>query len=122
MSSLQLIQSYHAKRVSDERLALRGGLSQTGHPAEIVRIKGGRSVSLRTGMIVQEGSPSQVLKRSMSEDQDDDMLRSMARRRKSALPVVKDFQKCGDCEKTFKRPCDLTYVLSCVPFGEGANL
>ena len=102
-----------SKHPSDERLRLEGGLSQTGRPAEIVRIKDGKSISLRTGKVIHEGSP-QSLKRSMSEESDDEMVRSMARRRKSALPVVKDVQKCSECEKTFKRPCDLTCVPSCL--------
>lgn len=41
-------------------------------------------------------------------DSDDDIMRSMARRRK-AQAAVKDVQRCSDCEKVFKRPCDLTY-------------
>ena len=101
----------HADCLSNEKLSLAGGLSQTGRPAEIVRVKDGKSISLRTGEEVQEGSPSQGLKRSMSEESDEDMMRSMARRRKSALPIVKDPQKCSECDKTFKRPCDLTSVL-----------
>ena len=97
---------------SNERLDLVGGLSKTGRVAELVRTKGGRSISLRTG---EEISADQMItakphgmKRSVSEQADEDVLRSMARRRKSAQPVVKDIQKCNDCDKVFKRPCDLT--------------
>ncbi|KAL8722606.1 MAG: hypothetical protein Q9225_000912 [Loekoesia sp. 1 TL-2023] len=32
----------------------------------------------------------------------------MARRRKSAQAAVKEVQQCQDCDKVFKRPCDLT--------------
>ena len=39
---------------------------------------------------------------------DDDALRSMARRRKSAQAPAKQVQQCRDCDKIFKRPCDLT--------------
>ena len=49
-------------------------------------------------------------KRPASEESDEDAVRSMARRRKSMQPVVKDVHKCRACEKIFKRPCDLTYV------------
>lgn len=99
----------------DEQISLVGGLSQTGHPAELVRIKDGKSISLRTGevtdleKIASDFHPS--LKRSGSEELDEDTLRSMARRRKSAQPQIKDVQKCRECEKIFKRPCDLTYAI-----------
>ena len=56
--------------------------------------------------------PSDVshLKRALAEESDDDVMRSMARRRKSAQPVVKEVLKCRECARIFKRPCDLTYV------------
>ncbi|KAL8695414.1 MAG: hypothetical protein Q9224_003401 [Gallowayella concinna] len=92
----------------DEMLVLHGGLSQTGRPAELVRIKNGQSFSLRTGTAVEPSSSAENAKRSVDEDSDDDPLRSMARRRKSAQAAVKDVQQCRDCHKIFKRPCDLT--------------
>ncbi|KAL8790835.1 MAG: hypothetical protein Q9213_000459 [Squamulea squamosa] len=92
----------------DERLGLHGGLSQTGRPAELVRIKNGRSISLRTGSVVDPSSSSGGAKQSVNEESDDDALRSMARRRKTAQAAVKDVQQCRDCDKIFKRPCDLT--------------
>ena len=80
---------------------------------ELVRIKNGQSISLRTGLVVEpETSRSQGLKRSVSEELDDDVLRSMARRRKAAQAAVKDVQQCSECDKVFKRPCDLTYGLT----------
>ncbi|MCJ1388016.1 copper-binding transcription factor [Xylographa bjoerkii] len=95
-----------------ERLHLVGGLGQTGQAAELVRTKNGRSISLRTGEEVladYASSPYQHgIKRSVSEESDGEVLRSMARRRKSAQPTVKDIQKCNECDKVFKRPCDLT--------------
>lgn len=39
---------------------------------------------------------------------DEDPLRSMARRRKSAQAAAKEVQQCRECDKVFKRPCDLT--------------
>ena len=49
-------------------------------------------------------------KRSSNEGLDDDVMRSMARKRKSAQPTLKDTaQQCSECDKVFKRPCDLTY-------------
>ncbi|MCJ1287150.1 copper-binding transcription factor [Xylographa opegraphella] len=96
----------------EERLHLFGGLCQTGREAELVRTKNGRSISLRTGEEVfidyTSASYQHGIKRSASEDSDEDVLRSMARRRKSAKPTVKDIQKCNECNKAFKRPCDLT--------------
>ncbi|KAL8921252.1 MAG: hypothetical protein Q9172_004132 [Xanthocarpia lactea] len=94
--------------VMDERLALHGGLSQTGQPAELVRVKNGQSISLQTGSAVDPSSTSGGAKQSVDDESDDDPLRSMARRRKSAQAAVKEVQKCRDCDKVFKRPCDLT--------------
>lgn len=39
------------------------------------------------------------------DDDDDDVLRSMARRKKNAKPEI---HECSLCDKEFKRPCDLT--------------
>ena len=65
-------------------------------------------MSLRTGEVVKS-SDSPVFGRASSEEcSDDDVLRSMARRKKNA-PVEKTMQQCSECDKTFKRPCDLTY-------------
>ena len=96
---------------SDERIDLVGGLGRTGRPAELIRIKEGRSILLRTGEDVSDETLADYqrgVKRCVGEDSEEDVLRSMARRKASALPVVKDVQKCSDCEKVFKRPCDLT--------------
>ncbi|KAL8772326.1 MAG: hypothetical protein Q9209_002538 [Squamulea sp. 1 TL-2023] len=87
---------------SDERLGLHGGLSQTGRPAELVRIKNGRSISLRTGSAMDPSSSSAGAKQSVNEESDDDPLRSMARRRKIAQATVKDVQQKH--EKTHSRP------------------
>ncbi|KAI4101531.1 MAG: hypothetical protein LQ339_005028 [Xanthoria mediterranea] len=92
----------------DERLGLHGGLSQNGQPAELVRIKNGQNISLRTGLAMGPSSSSGGEKHTLDEEFDDDPLRSMARRRKSAQAAVKQVQKCRDCDKIFKRPCDLT--------------
>lgn len=102
-------------RNNEERLELVGGLGQTGRVAELVRTtKDGSSISLRTGkrFSAEEMSARYQpgMKRSVSEESDEDVLRSMARRRKSAQHTLKDAQKCRDCSKVFKRPCDLTYV------------
>lgn len=46
------------------------------------------------------------MKRPISDqDADDDVLRSMARRKKNAKPEI---HECSQCDKEFKRPCDLT--------------
>ncbi len=78
---------------------------------ELVRIKNGQSISLRTGSVIEpEAARSHGIKRSVSEESDDDVMRSMARRRKAAQATVKDVQQCSECDKVFKRPCDLTYA------------
>ncbi|KAI9776479.1 MAG: copper-binding transcription factor [Peltula sp. TS41687] len=104
-----------------ERLVLEGGLSQTGRPAQLVRVKDGKSIPIGPempakeagGQVYKEGTFPSLMKRALSEQSDDDdqVLRSMARKRKlgpgemvSAPPP----QKCQDCQKEFKRPCDLT--------------
>lgn len=95
----------------DDRLGLHGGLSQTGQPAQLVRIRDGKSISLRTGEEVEkESGIGQRPENSMSMELDDDVQRSMARRRKAEQSAMKEYQKCKECDKLFKRPCDLTYA------------
>ena len=113
--SYDIIRVFLLKRRSDERLSLHGGLTHNGRPVELVRIKNGRSISLRTGSIVKAENSSLASpidsKRTASEEfDDDDVMRSMGRRRKGA-PPPKDIHHCRDCEKVFKRPCDLTYEI-----------
>lgn len=97
--------------VSDEGLNLVGGLAQTGTPAELVRTTNGKSISLRTGEEVSMDDYKPGSKRSVDEMSDEDALRSMARRKKVAGVAVKEEHRCKECDKIFKRPCDLTYVL-----------
>ncbi len=96
-------------------MELHGGLSQNGRPAELVRVKNGKTIAIGNHTAGNgEGSSlvnHQGMKRSLSEktSDDDSATRSMARRRKSAQVVPKDVvQRCGGCDKVFKRPCDLT--------------
>lgn len=88
---------------SDEKVTLRGGLSHNGRPIELVREKDGKVIPLATG------SENAYKKRALSEEDidDDDVMRSMARRRKSDKPGDV-LHMCRDCKKEFKRPCDLT--------------
>ena len=90
---------------------------------ELVRIKNGQSISLRTGSVVEpESSRSQDPKRSVSDGSDEDVMRSMARRKKAAQATVKDVQQCSECDKVFKRPCDLTYVLRSIVMMNQADI
>jgi len=84
----------------DEKIALRGGLSHNGRPVELVREKDGKVVPL---------SDTLSIKRRLSDDDEDEdeVTRSMARRRKSEKPGDV-MHTCRDCKKQFKRPCDLT--------------
>ncbi|KAF6236505.1 hypothetical protein HO173_005286 [Letharia columbiana] len=84
---------------TDEQLSLHGGLGRTGRPAELVRTKDGQAISLRTGEVVKSDS---------TVGPEDDLHYSMARRRKSEQAAAKQAQRCSECEKEFKRPCDLT--------------
>lgn len=96
----------HADSLS-ERLTLEGGLSKTGRPAELVVHKDGAPISLRTGEPYNKDA-TPTIKRSLSiETVDEGVDRSMARRKKNAPPMDIN-KKCKDCDKVFKRPCDLT--------------
>ncbi|KAG6977971.1 Zinc finger transcription factor ace1 [Fusarium oxysporum f. sp. conglutinans] len=97
---------------SDE-IKLIGGLHE-GRPVELVRVrKDGTYISLDTGKPVEvdSDSPMQV-KRSLSQQLEDEeeIQRSMARRKKNASPEELAPKKCREpgCNKEFKRPCDLT--------------
>ncbi|KAL6711829.1 hypothetical protein ACN47E_002872 [Coniothyrium glycines] len=87
----------------DEKITLRGGISHDGRPMELVREKNGKAMS------IVDGAETAHKKRSLSDvDMDeDDVTRSMARRRKSEKPGDV-MHTCRDCKKEFKRPCDLT--------------
>lgn len=96
--------------IREETVSIQGGLAHNGKPAELVRHKDGKMISLATGrtLTAEEVAPASM-KRPMSdaglEDADDDVLRSMARRKKNAKPEI---HECPQCDKEFKRPCDLT--------------
>jgi hypothetical protein len=100
---------------SDE-IKLYGGMTVNGRHAELVRVKkNGKAISLATGLlvdVVEEEAKDVRIKRSMSEELEDeeDIMRSMARRKKNASPEELAPKKCREpgCNKEFKRPCDLT--------------
>jgi len=90
----------------DDEITLEGGLGTTGEVAELVRWKNGKGTSLRTN---ERYIPVPGIKRQhTSEDMDDDVTRSMARRKKNAEPRIVEL-KCSDksCGKIFTRKCDL---------------
>lgn len=101
--------------ITDE-VKLYGGLHENGRPAELVRVrKDGKAVSMATGELVDlddDVKSPMKFKRSLSEELEDEeeMLRSMARRKKNASPDEYAPKKCREpgCNKEFKRPCDLT--------------
>lgn len=100
---------------SDE-IKLHGGIHINGRPAELVRIKkNGKAISMATGKpveIEEEGDGLVRFKRSASQELEDEeeIMRSMARRKKNATPEELAPKKCREpgCNKEFKRPCDLT--------------
>ncbi|KAL4730565.1 copper-binding transcription factor [Fusarium chlamydosporum] len=100
-------------RRSDE-IKLIGGLSENGRPAELVRVrKDGTYISLETGKPVETDDDTPIkMKRSLSQQLEDEeeIQRSMARRKKNASPEELAPKKCREpgCNKEFKRPCDLT--------------
>ncbi|OAA73347.1 Zinc finger, C2H2-type/integrase, DNA-binding protein [Cordyceps fumosorosea ARSEF 2679] len=92
---------------------LFGGIAENGRPAELIRVKkDGTAFSMATGKPVDLNEPPVKFKRSLSEQLDDDeeIMRSMARRKKNATPEELAPKKCREpgCNKEFKRPCDLT--------------
>ncbi|KAG6006143.1 hypothetical protein E4U54_000221 [Claviceps lovelessii] len=97
----------------DDRIRLFGGIADNGRPAELVRVrKDGSAISIATGKPVNLEEAPVKFKRSLSEQRDDEeeIRRSMARRRKNATAEELAPKKCrhAGCEKEFKRPCDLT--------------
>ena len=90
----------------DDEITLEGGLGETGEMAELVRWKNGKGISLRTN---EPYEPIPGIKRQHSgEEMDEDVARSMARRKKNAEPKIVEL-KCSDrtCDKIFNRKCDL---------------
>jgi hypothetical protein len=90
---------------AEDEVTLEGGLGETDNQAELVRWKNGKGYSLRTGLPYE---PTPGVKRHNSDALDEDVARSMARRKKGYIPEVVEL-KCHDktCDKTFTRKCDL---------------
>jgi hypothetical protein len=90
----------------DDEITLEGGLGETGEMAELVRWKNGKGISLRTNE-AYEALPG-IKRQHSSESMDEDVARSMARRKKNAEPKIVEL-KCSDrtCDKIFNRKCDL---------------
>ncbi|KAK5652584.1 hypothetical protein OQA88_10345 [Cercophora sp. LCS_1] len=100
-----------------DEIKLHGGIHINGRPAELVRVKkNGKAISMATGKpieaIEEEAEGAVRIKRSASEELEDEeeIMRSMARRKKNASPEELAPKKCREpgCNKEFKRPCDLT--------------
>lgn len=103
--------------IRTDEVKLVGGLTTNGRPAELVRVKkNGKAISLATGEPIEDLEEDVKgpirFKRSMSEQAEDEeeIMRSMARRKKNASPEELAPKKCHHpgCNKEFKRPCDLT--------------
>jgi hypothetical protein len=98
---------------SIDEIRLHGGIAENGRPAELIRVKkDGSAISLATGKPVDTAELPVQIKRSLSEQRDDEeeIMRSMARRKKNATAEELAPKKCREvgCNKEFKRPCDLT--------------
>lgn len=112
-------ESDEAERMDLDRhdeVKLIGGIAENGQPAQLVRIrKDGKAISMATGLPVdidEDVKGPIQLKRSLSQQAEDEeeIMRSMARRKKNATPEELAPKKCNHpgCDKEFKRPCDLT--------------
>jgi len=87
---------------SGEKLQLRGGISKNGKALQLVREKDGKVLTM-TGDELDAEEPVNTGEDTL----DDDMLRSMGRKRK--CDIGKEvYRACRECGKEFKRPCDLT--------------
>lgn len=102
---------------STDEVRLHGGLTKNGRPAELVRVKkNGKAISVATGLPIdledEDTKESMRFKRSLSQEAEDDeaIMRSMARRKRSASAAELAPKRCREpgCDKEFKRPCDLT--------------
>ncbi|UNI21162.1 copper-binding transcription factor [Purpureocillium takamizusanense] len=96
-----------------DEIKLYGGVADNGRPAELVRVKkDGTVISLATGKTIDMEESAVKIKRSHSEQLEDqeEIMRSMARRKKNATPEELAPKMCPHpgCGKMFKRPCDLT--------------
>lgn len=92
----------------EEKVSVVGGMSQNGKPAELAHhTQDGKVISLADDRVLTpEELASSSMKRPMENFVDDEeALRSMARRKKNAKPEI---HPCDLCDKEFKRPCDLT--------------
>ncbi|CAK7235728.1 hypothetical protein SBRCBS47491_009394 [Sporothrix bragantina] len=102
--------------ISTDEIKLHGGIAVNGRPAELVRVsRDGRAVSIATGLPVEleeDVKDTIRIKRSASQELEDEeeIMRSMARRKKNAPPEEYAPKMCSvpGCTKEFKRPCDLT--------------
>ena len=97
----------------DDEIRLHGGIAENGRPAELIRVKkDGSAISIATGKPVELTESPIKFKRSLSEQREDEeeIMRSMARRKKNATVEELAAKKCREpgCNKEFKRPCDLT--------------
>lgn len=98
---------------SSDEIKLVGGIAENGRPAELVRVrKDGTHISMATGKVMNMSESPVQVKRSLSEQREDEeeIMRSMARRKKNLSPEELAPKKCREpgCHKEFKRPCDLT--------------
>lgn len=83
-------------------------MTQNGKPAELVHhTADGKVISLATGQVLpaEDLAANSTMKRTALDVDEDDVQRSMARRKKNAKPEI---HTCELCSKEFKRPCDLT--------------
>ncbi|KAL0474211.1 hypothetical protein QR685DRAFT_1723 [Neurospora intermedia] len=100
-----------------DQIKIYGGPHINGRLSELVRVKkNGQAISLATGLPVDlcDKAPETPVnfKRSQSEEalDEEEVMRSMARRKKNASPEELAPKRCREpgCNKEFKRPCDLT--------------
>jgi len=104
------------KRRSSDEIKLHGGITVNGRPAQLVRVKkDGKAISIATGEpveLLETAKGGLRVKRSASEElaDEEEIMRSMARRKKNAPPEMYAPKKCPEpgCGKSFARPCDLT--------------
>lgn len=102
---------------STDEIKLIGGLAVNGQPSQLVRVKAnGDAISLATGLpilleSIEAGEQGMRMKRSLSmqEEDDESLLRCMARRKGSASSQPRPAKTCRQpgCGREFIRSCDL---------------
>ncbi|PNS15849.1 Asparagine-rich zinc finger protein AZF1 [Sphaceloma murrayae] len=92
-----------------DEVELQGGMTHNGKPGFLVRRRGSKYISMADDQPMTEDDVAAAsAKRPMEDFSDDDAVRRSMARRKKNEPIKTYYCKHDSCNKSFKRPCDLT--------------